>query len=134
MATLPDCPPGRVKKIGPPASPPEGRTNNTRKIPAARQVSAVHQSTVRADIRAGAVAEPERRRRDAASRLPLLPCGLCSDPLPCDLARWCPAWDGRRPDARRGLDEALDHLHTSGLDVCELITGRCRHQDGEGAA
>jgi hypothetical protein len=58
-----------------------------------------------------------RRRRQAASaRMGLLPCGACTDPLPCDLARWCPAWDGPRPAASIGT--ALDHLDAVGLCCC----------------
>jgi hypothetical protein len=36
-----------------------------------------------------------RRRQAAAARLVPLSCG-CRDPLVCDLARWCPFWDGPR--------------------------------------
>jgi hypothetical protein len=37
------------------------------------------------------------RRQEAALRLPPLACG-CRDPLICDLARWCPYWDGPRSE------------------------------------
>jgi hypothetical protein len=49
-----------------------------------------------------------------------LPCG-CRDPLPCDLARWCPYYNGPRPQP--GLDVAADHLDQ--LDLCACwVTGR----------
>jgi hypothetical protein len=65
-----------------------------------------------------------RRRRAAAARMRLLPCG-CRDPLPCDLARWCPARNGPRPAVTRGLAEALDELDALGL--CSCWTGPRRH-------
>src|SRR2546421_12337166 len=49
------------------------------------------------DIDTDSVAGPVRRRQEAAQRMLPLPCG-CTDPLPCDLARWCPYWDGLRPE------------------------------------
>jgi hypothetical protein len=39
--------------------------------------------------------DARRRRQDAAARMAPLACG-CSDPLICDLNRWCPFWDGPR--------------------------------------
>jgi hypothetical protein len=63
------------------------------------------------------VTDAIRRRRDAAARMVPLPCG-CRDPLPCDLRRWCPVWDGPRPVSRRGLAVALDELDELGLCAC----------------
>ena len=62
------------------------------------------------------VTDAIRQRRDAARRLPPLPCG-CWDSLPCDLRRWCPALDAP-PDPRRGLRRALDELDQLGLCAC----------------
>jgi hypothetical protein len=54
-----------------------------------------------ASVPAGDISGDLRRRRAAAGSLPRLDCGLCADPLACDLARWCPAWDGPRPEPRQ---------------------------------
>ena len=50
--------------------------------------------------------------------MPRLPCG-CHDPLPCDLAGWCPYWVGPRP--RPDLNTAADELDELGLCVCWLV-------------
>jgi hypothetical protein len=73
---------------------------------------------------ASVLAASVRRRQAAAAGMPLLPCGLCTDPLPCDLARWCPAYDGPRP--RPGLTTAADHLDSAGLCVCWTVPRRHR--------
>jgi hypothetical protein len=64
---------------------------------------------------------PVSRRREAARKMPLA-CG-CRDPLACDLARWCPFFDGPRPEA--GLDVAADHLDR--LDLCACWTVPRQH-------
>ncbi len=96
-----DRPPGREAQNGPAAEP--GRPAHN---PAARLDAEVIHS----------LAAMTRRRRDAAARMTPLPCG-CRDPLPCDLARWCPA-SGGPPPSRRGLAEALDELDAVGLCAC----------------
>jgi hypothetical protein len=66
-----------------------------------------------------------RRRRQAASaRMGLLPCGACTDPLRCGLARWCPVFDGPRPEP--GLTAAADHLDGLGLCACWAVPRRHR--------
>ena len=64
-----------------------------------------------------------RRRQATAAQMRTLPCG-CHDPLVCDLARWCPFYDGPRP--RPGLAVAADHLDGVGLCVCWAVPRRHR--------
>ena len=65
-----------------------------------------------------------RRRQDAARSMARLPCG-CRDPLRCDLARWCPFYDGPRPQP--GLAVAADYF--DGLGVCVCWTVPRRHRE-----
>jgi hypothetical protein len=71
-----------------------------------------------------ALGAARRRRQAASARMGLLPCGACTDPLPCDLRRWCPVWDGPSPAA--SLDLAADYFDGLGVCVCWVVPRRHR--------